>query len=203
MSSFACQACSSPRVQGHQNEQHWLEKQVEIMLWNLAMPDCYWSVGKQFRIGKSTVEAIVIKVCKAIKHIMLHRVCDSQQYAGIVDGFPAIRFLKWGGATEGMHISTLTPLPLASEYINRRGFFSMIMQVLVDHPRHFIYISVGWPWKVHDTCIFKNTGLFQSCKYGQSSLTGMFPMAMLKCLWCFWGTQPTPCSQAKEWSTTS
>ncbi|CAM5127329.1 unnamed protein product [Natator depressus] len=42
----------------------------------------------------------------------------------------------------------------------------MVLQALVDHKGRFTNINVGWPGKVHDALIFKNSGLFQQLQQG-------------------------------------
>ncbi|KAG6940934.1 hypothetical protein G0U57_011418, partial [Chelydra serpentina] len=53
-----------------------------------------------------------------------------------------------------------------SQYINRKGYFSMVLQALVDHKGRFTNINVGWPGKVHDTRVFRNSGLFRWLQEG-------------------------------------
>ncbi|CAM5073258.1 unnamed protein product [Natator depressus] len=72
-----------------------------------------------------------------------------------------MEFPNCGGAIDGTHIPILAPEHQAGEYINRKGYFSVVLQALVDHKGCFPNINVGWPGKVHDTRIFRNSGLFQ------------------------------------------
>ncbi|EMP31434.1 hypothetical protein UY3_11460 [Chelonia mydas] len=65
-----------------------------------------------------------------------------------------------------MHISILAPDHLANQYINHMGYFSMVLQALVDHKGHFTDISVGWLRKVHDARIFRNSELFKQLQEG-------------------------------------
>ncbi|CAM4587029.1 unnamed protein product [Lepidochelys kempii] len=76
-------------------------------------------------------------------------------------GFP-----NCGGAIDGMHIPILGPDRQGSQYINRKGYFSMVLQALVDHKGCFTNISVGWPGKVHDFRIFRNSVLFKQLQEG-------------------------------------
>ncbi|CAM5160696.1 unnamed protein product [Eretmochelys imbricata] len=132
-----------------------VHKQVAIALWKLAMPDSYQSVGNQFRVGKSTVAAAVIQVANAITELLLSRVVTLGNVQVIVDGFAAMGFPNCG-----MHIPILGPDHLGSQYINRKGYFSLVLQALVDHKECFTNINVGWSGKVHDARIFRNSGLF-------------------------------------------
>ncbi|XP_074828142.1 uncharacterized protein LOC141998984 [Natator depressus] len=143
-----------------------VEKRVAIALWKLAMPDCYHSVRNQFGVGKSTVGAAVIQVANAIIDILLSRVVTLGNVQDIVDGFAAMGFPNCGGAIDGTHIPILTPDHLANHYVNRQGYFSMVLQALVDHKGRFTNINVGWPGKVYDARIFRNSGLFKQLQEG-------------------------------------
>ncbi|CAM4563129.1 unnamed protein product [Caretta caretta] len=143
-----------------------VEKRVAIALWKLAMPDSYWSVGNQFGVGKSTVGAAVMKVANTVKDLLISRVVTLGNVQIIVDGFAAMGFPNCVGAIDGTHIPILAPEHQAGEYINRKGYFSIVLKALVDHKGCFTNINVGWPGKVHDACIFRNSGLFQKLQQG-------------------------------------
>ncbi|KAM7170969.1 uncharacterized protein RBU57_005431 [Macrochelys suwanniensis] len=143
-----------------------VEKRVAIAIWKLATPDSYRSVANQFGVGKSTVGIVLMQVCRAINRILFRRTVTLGNVHDIVAGFAQLGFLNYGGAIDGTYISILAPAHLASEYVNWKGYFSMVLQVLVDHCGHFIDINVGWPRKVHDAHIFWNTGLFRKLQAG-------------------------------------
>ncbi|CAM4613933.1 unnamed protein product [Caretta caretta] len=143
-----------------------VEKQVAIALWKLATPDSYRSVGNQFGVGKSTVGVAVLQVANTIIDQLLSRVVTLGNVQTIVDGFNALRFPNCGGVIDGKHIPILAPEHQGGQYINRKEYFSMVLQALVDHKRRFTNINVGWPGKVHDTCIFRNSGLFEQLQEG-------------------------------------
>ncbi|KAG6932672.1 hypothetical protein G0U57_020946, partial [Chelydra serpentina] len=42
----------------------------------------------------------------------------------------------------------------------------MVLQALVDHKGCFTNINVGWPGKVHDAHVFRNSGLFRRLQEG-------------------------------------
>ncbi|XP_074800475.1 transcription elongation factor A protein 1 isoform X1 [Natator depressus] len=143
-----------------------VHKRVVIALWKLATPDSYRSVGNQFGVGKSTVGAAVIQVANAVTELLLSRVVTLGNVQVIVDGFAAMGFPNCGGAIDGTYIPILAPDHQGSKYTNQKGYFSMVLQALVDHKGRFTNISVGWPGKVHDARIFRNSGLFQQLQQG-------------------------------------
>ena len=48
------------------------------------------------------------------------------------------------------------------DYVNRRGFHSIILQGLVDAIYLFLDVCVGWPGKVYHARLFKNSSLYTS-----------------------------------------
>uniref|UniRef100_A0A8C3F331 DDE Tnp4 domain-containing protein n=1 Tax=Chrysemys picta bellii TaxID=8478 RepID=A0A8C3F331_CHRPI len=141
-----------------------VEKRVAIVLWKLATPDSYWSVGNQCGVGKSTVGAPVIQVARAIKDLLISRVVTLGNVQAIVDGFAAMGFPNCGGAIG--HIPILSPEHQATEYINCKGYFSMLLQALVDHKGRFTNINVRWLGKVHDARVFRHSALFRKLEEG-------------------------------------
>ncbi|EMP25007.1 Pleckstrin like proteiny domain-containing family A member 5, partial [Chelonia mydas] len=83
-----------------------VHKQMAIVLWKLAIPDSYWSVGNQFGVGKSIVGAIVIQVANAITELLLSRGVILGNVQVIVDSFAAMGFPNCGGAIDGTHIDS-------------------------------------------------------------------------------------------------
>ena len=80
-----------------------------------------------------------------------------------MDGFKT----KWGvpqcvGAIDGCHIPISSPAMNRTDYYNRKGWYSMILQGVVDHSYCFMDINVGWPGSVHDARVFAQSALYQN-----------------------------------------
>ena len=59
----------------------------------------------------------------------------------------------WGfpqavGAIDGSHVPIIRPQESACDYYNRKGFYSIIMQGVVDFRGRFMDVYIGWPGKV-------------------------------------------------------
>ncbi|KAG6934499.1 hypothetical protein G0U57_016940, partial [Chelydra serpentina] len=124
------------------------------------------SVANQFGVGKSTVGVAVMQVANTIVELLLSKVVTLGNVQVIIDGFAAMGFPNCGGAIDGTHIPILGPDHQGSQYINRKGYFSMVLQARVDHKGRFTNINVGWPGKVHDARVFRNSGLFRRLQEG-------------------------------------
>ena len=51
---------------------------------------------------------------------------------------------------DGTHIFIMCLRESAANYYNRKGYYSIIMQAVVDHTRLFLNAYIGWPGKVHE-----------------------------------------------------
>ena len=136
-----------------------------MTVWRLATNVDYRTLSELFGLGKSTVGEIVIETCKAIATHLLSQyvqIPEGERLREIVEGFESYwGFPQAAGAIDGTHIPILRPDESASDYYNRKGYYSVIMQVVVDFRGLFMDIYIGWPGKVHDACVFSNSSLYR------------------------------------------
>ena len=67
------------------------------------------------------------------------------------------------------------PVQFHADYHNRKGWYSSIVQGLVDSSGQFIDINVGWPGRVHDARVFANSSLYHKGQTGR-----LYPTSMSK-----------------------
>lgn len=141
---------------------------VAITLYWLADTAHYRTIANLFGVGKSTVCCIVRQVCEVIVRLLLPRYIylpqNRQEIQEKIEcfedraGFPQVV-----GAVDGCHVPIIAPQQSPDDYVNRKGFHSLLLQGLVDCDYRFLDICVGWPGKVHDARVFKNSPLFALC----------------------------------------
>uniref|UniRef100_K7EYU5 DDE Tnp4 domain-containing protein n=1 Tax=Pelodiscus sinensis TaxID=13735 RepID=K7EYU5_PELSI len=60
----------------------------------------------------------------------------------------------------------MEPTSQSMHCINRKGYFSMVLQSLVNHHGQFLDIFIGWSGRAHDARIFKNFSLYHNLEAG-------------------------------------
>ena len=113
------------------------ERRVAITLWVLATPGEYRSVAHLFRLARCTVCQIVNETCRAIVNKLLRvyiRFPTRDSLNDVVRGFKE----KFGipqcvGSIDGSHIPVTPPAMNHTVYYNRKGWYSMLVQAVVDH----------------------------------------------------------------------
>ena len=117
---------------------------------------------------------VVLDTCNPITDHLMKRYAHIPQnecLQEIVDGFKD----RWGfpqtvGAKDGTHIPIIQPQQVASDYYNRKGYYSVIMQAMVDFRGLFMDVNIGWPGKVHDARVLAN-----SFFYAAANSSTLFP----------------------------
>ena len=128
-----------------------VEKRVAICLWHLATGEDFRSLAWRFGVGKSTACEIVNNVCKAIGDLLLPTVIvwpTGEALATVRDGFlQTWGFPQCGGAIDGTHIPIVAPPQSSADYYNRKGFYSIVLQAVVDH--QYRYDNTLTPCLIH------------------------------------------------------
>ena len=109
-----------------------VEKRVAVTLWKLATNVEYRTLSNLFGIGKSTVSSIVVETTKAVVRNLMEKyvyVPQGDLLQEIVRGFETVwGFPQAAGAIDGSHVPIMKPQESASDYYNRKGFYSIIIQ---------------------------------------------------------------------------
>ena len=62
--------------------------------------------------------------------------------------------------SHGTHVPILAPTENHADYVNRKGYHSVVMQAVVDSKYLFRDIVIGWPGSVHDARVLSNSKIF-------------------------------------------
>ena len=151
-----------------------MEERVAVTIWKLATNVEYRTLSALFGLGRSTVGQIVLETSHAIATHLLPQyvqIPQEENLREVIEGFETCwGFPQAAGAIDGTHIPIVRPDDSASDYYNRKGYYSVIMQSTVDFRGLFIDVYIGWPGKVHDARVFVNSSLYQ-----KGNTSALFP----------------------------
>ena len=142
-----------------------VEHRVAITLWGPATCGEYHTIAHLFGVARCTVCVIVHDTCKAIVDVLLKTYIKFPQgddLSNVVAGFKN----KWGmiqcaGSIDGCHDPVLPPALNHTDYYNRKGWYSILVQAAVDHNYLFTNVCVGWPGSVHDARVLANSSIYR------------------------------------------
>ncbi|GBC35406.2 protein ANTAGONIST OF LIKE HETEROCHROMATIN PROTEIN 1-like [Rhizophagus irregularis DAOM 181602=DAOM 197198] len=121
--------------------------------------------GEKFGMGESTISYALRQFFDVIiSKFLTEKIIFPTTESGtnrITNRFKRIReFSNIIGAIDGSHIPIKAPHLFPVDYFNRKGFYSIILQAVVDHEKKFLDICVGWLGSTHDSRILVNSDLY-------------------------------------------
>ena len=137
---------------------------VAITLWCLATCGEYRTIGHLFGVARSTVCVIVHDTCEAIVKLFRSKYIQfptGENLQQVIYGFESKwQMIQCAGAIDGCHIPVKPPAQNHTDFYNRKGWYSIILQGVVDHNYLFTDVMVGWPGSVHDARVLANSNLY-------------------------------------------
>jgi DDE superfamily endonuclease len=141
------------------------DKHMLIALWYFANNDTYRSVADRFGVCESSAMQAVRRVTLFLTNLAPVYIrwprgerldeCKSGFFARA--GMPCIV-----GAIDGSHIPIIAPSNHPEDYINRKGFHSVLLQAVVDHRKLFTDVYVGQPGSLHDARVLRKSPLYHN-----------------------------------------
>ncbi len=102
---------------------------------------------------------------------------SEERLRDITDGFlTKFGFPNCGGVIDGTHIPIIAPKMHHTDYHNRKGYYSIVAQVVCDHEYKVTNIAVGWPGRVHDARVLANSSVFTQGEAGTLFSKRMMPL---------------------------
>ncbi|KAI8516593.1 hypothetical protein Bbelb_051740 [Branchiostoma belcheri] len=153
------------------------ETRLAIGIYWLASGDLLRTVADLFGVSEGSVSNIVYEVCNAVVDILGPQYLTfprGERLTEIVRGYEERwGFPQCGGAIDGSHIEVKAPADLRTDFYNRKGWYSMVLQGIVDYRYRFIDVYTGWPGSVHDARVLRNSPVFRRATRGNG--LSLFP----------------------------
>lgn len=143
-----------------------VQQKVAISLYKLSSCAEYRVVGNAFGVHKSTVHCVLMEFCQAVKTLILPEVVklpDSVECKEISFTFRRkCKIPNIIGAIDGSHIPVTAPHVGFRDFVNRKGWPSVILQAVVDHRGLFRDITCQHPGSCHDASVLADSALFKN-----------------------------------------
>jgi len=134
--------------------------QLMIAIWKMATMDSYRSICDRFNVGRATAVRAVRRITRAL-------FLNSQTFIKWPTGDHATRIMQGFressgfpntiGAIDGTHIRIDAPKENPADYVNRKGFHSIQLQLVCDHRTLITHCYAGHPGSVHDQRVFRQS----------------------------------------------
>lgn len=160
---------------------------VNIYIWICSINYRYFADGCSFKSisiyflkGKSTVRSIVYETCQILWEKMQPEYMPRPNKEKWVEN--AHRYYTlWNlpncvGSVDGKHIRIRKPSNSGSEYINYKGYFSIVLMAVVDADGLFSCIDVGELGRNSDGRAFQVSNFGQCLQSGQLDLPNPAPL---------------------------
>lgn len=150
---------------------------ILIFLWFIGHEAASFAdVSDRFNITKSSLERIIQRVSVFLSNLAPQVIVwpNAAEKLEIAEHFQANGFPNIIGAIDGSHLKIDKPENDPDSYINRKGYYSVQMQVVCDHTLKIRDVFIGYPGSVHDSRVYRNSSLSQTLaeKCGQYFLLG-------------------------------
>ena len=141
-----------------------IDKCLAAFLWVLATNERRVHVAERFDMSISSLHNIIDQIMDiTVNHLQAKfiRWPDAGERAAIAQSFATKNnFPGIIGAIDGSHIPIIAPNEYPENFINRKSFHSIVLQVVCDERMIFRDIVVGWPGSVHDARVLLTSSLY-------------------------------------------
>lgn len=155
-----------------------VEKRLAIALWRLGTCAEFRTISALFGVGVSTAQTITKEVVLALRTHLFHEFIqfpqDAQGIELLIEGFTSFQRRRnldpvlpiVIGIIDGCHVETLPPVTEPQAAYTYKKRYAQNFLAVVDANKRFIYISVGWAGRCHDSFVLQNSQIWNEGENG-------------------------------------
>ena len=140
-----------------------LEIKTAMFLWYMGNQNSYRELSDKFDVSISRahdiISKVLIKVCDMAGEYITWPTDAEKQVSSAVFQRTSSR-PRIIGAIDGCHIRILRPRYHGIDYMNRKGYYSVLLQGICDDRGKFIDVFVGPPGRVHDSRMLRESDFY-------------------------------------------
>ena len=138
-------------------------KELLILLWYMSNQNSFREIGDKFGITRSSAYRVVVRMITNFSHLLPNfitrwsddeKIENSEKFKEITGSDNVI------GSIDGCHIRISRPPKHGDDYMNRKGYYSILLQGVCDIYGQFRDVFVGAPGRVHDARLLRLSPIF-------------------------------------------
>ncbi|XP_033824204.1 uncharacterized protein LOC117372498 [Periophthalmus magnuspinnatus] len=137
-------------------------RRLAITLWWYGQGEEYRHIAERFGVGVTTVCIILRQVTMAIVNKLFKKFVllpSGEKLDAAVRAFKECGYPQCAGAIGATHIPIVGPRENPQDYMNSSGWYSVILQAVVDQDLQFTHVYAGWPGSNSNTTVLSSSDL--------------------------------------------
>lgn len=147
-----------------------VEQQVLTALRYYATGSMQLVLGDTLGLSQPSVSRIIWKVSASLTRraadFIKMPITEEEKAHSKSKFYNIARFPGIIGLVDGTHIRISAPSAFEPEYVNRKSYHSINVQVVCDSEDKFINVVARWPGATHDSRILRNSSVWESFESG-------------------------------------
>ena len=142
-----------------------LERKTLMFLWYMANNNSFREISDKFDVSQGSAHAVISQALECISNISSDFIqwpnaCETQISSAVFKRLTGLD--KVIEAIDGCHIKIQRPHSHGIDYLNRKGYYSVLLQGTCDDRGKFNHFFVGLPGRVHDARMLRLSPLYQA-----------------------------------------
>ena len=140
-----------------------LRQKLTLFLWYMGNQNSFREVSDKFNMSQSSAHRCIVEILTAFcntvpSFVCWPTLCEKTASSAAFSTKCGIQGII--GAIDGCHIKIQRPNDRGGDYLNRKNYYSVVLQGIVNETGRFVDIFVGAPGKVHDARILRKSTFF-------------------------------------------